>query len=300
MTDFDAQPDLLLIGHVTRDLLTEDRNGAYLLGGTVTFAAVTAAQLGWAPTIITRADATLDLSSLPPQAELHVLPSPTTTSFANVYTPTGRVQYSYDQALPIRAEDIPTSLRRPRAVLLGPLVGEIDADVAALFPRDTLVVAVPQGWMRRWDATGRVFSKPWENAPAILPHLDVLVLSLEDIDNDLSRLDPCIEQVPLVVLTEYREGSTIYHRQEDGAVEEIKVPPRPAAEVDPTGAGDTFATAFVIRLLEIGGGPKGAAQAARFANITASFGVEAPGHSGIPTRSQVEAYIERHPFELPV
>lgn len=294
MSDIAPQPDLLLIGHVTRDLIGEDRNGDYLLGGTVTFAAVTSAQLGRTPTIITRADDTTDLSSLPPQTQLHVLPSPETTSFANVYTPAGRVQYSFSQALPIRAADIPANMRSPRAVLLGPLVGEISADVAALFPTETLVVAVPQGWMRRWDETGRVSSKPWENAAEILPHLDVLVLSLEDIDHDLSRLEPCIEQVPLVVLTEYRDGSTIYQRRDDGAVTEIKIPPRPAAEVDPTGAGDTFATAFVIRLMETGD----PAQSARFANVTASFGVEAPGHAGIPTRQQVEAYMQEHPFEV--
>lgn len=294
MSDITAQPDLLLIGHVTRDLIGEELDGDYRLGGTVAFAAVTATQLDRTPTIITRADAATDLSSLPPQTRLHVLPTPTTTSFANVYTPGGRVQYSYTQGLPIEPEDIPLDLRRPRAVLLGPLVGEISPAVAAIFPAETLVVAVPQGWMRRWDETGRVYSKPWDNADQILPHLDVLVLSLEDIDHDLSRLTPCIEQVPLVVLTEYRDGSTIYQRQIDGTVREIKIPPRPAAEIDPTGAGDTFATAFVIRLMETGD----PAQSARFANITASFGVEAPGHDGIPTRRQVEAYMEEHPFQV--
>ncbi|MEX1021054.1 MAG: PfkB family carbohydrate kinase [Litorilinea sp.] len=301
MTEPTTQPEILLIGHVTRDLITDDRNGEYRLGGTVAFAAVTAAQLGCHATIITRADTTTDLSSLPAQTTLHVLPTPTTTSFANVYTPTGRVQYSYSQALPIQAHDIPSNLRRPRAVLLGPLVGEITPDVAELFAEESLaekslVVAVPQGWMRRWDHNGRVYSKPWDNADQVLPHLDVLVLSLEDIDNDLSRLEPCIRQVPLVVLTEYRDGSTIYQRNADGTVVEIKIPPRPAQEVDPTGAGDTFATAFVIRLLETGD----PAQAARFANITASFGVEAPGIGGIPTRSQVEAYMAAHPFTAAV
>jgi 1D-myo-inositol 3-kinase len=292
MTNPVVQPDILLIGHVTRDLLSDNRDGDYLLGGTVTFAAVTAAQLGRTPIIVTRADPSTDLSSLPPETELHVLSSPTTTTFANVYTASSRLQYSYSQALPITAADIPEALRRPRAVLLGPLVGEVMPDVAALFPPETLVVAVPQGWMRRWDETGRVFSKPWDTADAILPHLDVLVLSLEDIDFDLSRLEPCFEQVPLVVLTEYRDGSTIYQRRPDGTIQEFKIPPRPANEVDPTGAGDTFATAFMIRLQETGD----PVQAARFANITASFGVEAPGHSGIPERSQVEAYMEAYPF----
>jgi sugar/nucleoside kinase (ribokinase family) len=284
--------DLLLIGHVTRDLVTSDQQGPYRLGGTVSFAAVTALRLGRKPTILTRAAPTLDLSELPAGVDLRILPSPTTTTFANIYTPTGRVQYCYTPALPITAADIPADLHHPKAVLLGPLVDEITADVAELFTPPVLTAAVPQGWMRQWDESGLVSSKPWTTADAIGPHLDVLVLSLEDIDYDLQRLERFFKLIPTVVLTEYRDGSTIYQRQADGAVNETKIPPRPARELDPTGAGDTFATAFVIRLQETGD----PIQAARFANITASFGVEQEGVAGIPSREQVLRYMEEHPF----
>jgi sugar/nucleoside kinase (ribokinase family) len=178
-------------------------------------------------------------------------------------------------------------------VLLGPLVDEITSDVAEIFHDDSLVAAVPQGWMRQWDESGRVHAKAWQNAAAILPHLSVLVLSLEDIDQDLSRLEPWFEHVALIVITEYREGSTIYQRQHDGTIVQIKVPPRPADERDPTGAGDVFATAFVIRLQETSD-PR---EAARFANITASYSVEQVGVQGIPTRETVLAYMAAHPVE---
>lgn len=285
--------DILLIGHVTRDLTTEDPDGPYRIGGTVSFAAVTALQLGRKPTILTRAATNVDWGELPDGVGLHVLASPTTTTFANIYTPNGRVQYCYTPALPIRAADIPTVLHHPKAVLLGPLVNEIDTDVAPLFQRPVLTAAVPQGWMRQWDEAGKISSKPWENADQITPHLDVLVLSLEDIDYDLKRLDRFFPHVPLVVLTEYRDGSTIYRRDPKGAIIQTKIPPRPAHEVDPTGAGDTFATAFLIRLQETGD----PVQSARFANITASFGVEGEGVTGIPSRAKVLAYMETHPFE---
>ncbi len=288
-----GQPDILLIGHVTCDLESADPNSAYRLGGTVSFAAVTAMRLGRQPTVITRAAATTDLSELPADLDLHVLPSPVTTTFANLYTDQGRLQYCYAQALPITATDIPVTLRRPQAVLLGPLVNEIADDVASIFHADSLVAAVPQGWMRQWDATGRVTAKLWQNAEAILPHLSVLVLSLEDIDQDLSRLQPWFALVGLIVLTEYHDGSTIYQRQTDGSIVQSKIPPRPANEVDPTGAGDVFATAFVIRLQETGD----PLQSARFANITASFSVEHPGVMGIPTRVQVLDYMEAYPAE---
>nr|HMN31567.1 PfkB family carbohydrate kinase [Caldilineaceae bacterium] len=224
--------------------------------------------------------------------DIHRLPSPSTTTFANLYTPAGRVQYCFTPAERITAHDIPDWLRQPRATLLGPLVDEIGPDVAALFDPPTLVAAVPQGGMRRWDETGRVFSKPWTTADAILPHLQVLVLSLEDINFDLTRLEPLFRHNTLVVLTEYRDGSTIYLPQESGQIRRVKIPPRPANEVDPTGAGDIFATAFVIRLQETGD----PVHAARFANITASFGVEAVGVTGIPSREQVLEYMAEHPF----
>ncbi|WP_437965656.1 PfkB family carbohydrate kinase [Sorangium sp. So ce260] len=287
-----SDPDILLIGHVTCDLLGADPQGGHRLGGAVSFAAVTSARLGRAPTVITRAAPSTDLSGLPAEAEVVVLPSPATTTFANVYTEQGRVQTCHARALPITSRDIDVRLRRPRAALLGPLVGEIDPDVAGIFDDATLVAAAPQGWMRRWDDAGRVYGKRWDDAEEILPWLDAVVLSQEDIEHDLSRLEPIFERVPLVVVTESRDGCTLYRCPDSGAIVETKIPPRPAREVDPTGAGDVFAAAFMIRLEETGD----PVQSARFANITASFGVEHVGMAGIPGRATILAYMQEHPF----
>ena len=289
--------DVLLIGHVTRDLIDEAPDSEYRQGGTVSFAAAVAHQLGRQPTVITRAASVDDVAIMPEGTDILLLPSQETTTFANVYTDHGRVQYCYAAAPPIRAEDIPQNFRTPQAVLLGPLVNEIGPDVVELFADKSLVVAVPQGWMRRWDETGRVYPKPWENAAEILPYLDVLILSLEDIDYDMSRLIPVFNFLSLVVVTEYHDGSTILQKQHDGTILETKIAPRPAVELDPTGAGDTFATSFMIHLQETGD----PVEAARFANVTASFSVEAKGIGGAPTRQVVVNYLSEHPFvpELP-
>ncbi|HKS69374.1 MAG TPA: hypothetical protein VJQ45_03075, partial [Ktedonobacterales bacterium] len=49
-------PDLLLIGHASRDLLSA---GGWRLGGTVTYAAATAARLGLRPAVVTSGPADL-------------------------------------------------------------------------------------------------------------------------------------------------------------------------------------------------------------------------------------------------
>lgn len=284
--------DVLLIGNVTRDLVEPPNLTPYRLGGTVTFAAAVAARLGRRPTVITYASPDTDFSALPSETDLHLLPSAVTTTFANIYTPHGRVQYCFTPAPRIVAADLTPAMRNPRIALLGPIADEVAPDVAAYFSDDTLVAAVPQGWMRRWDSKGRVRSKPWDNAAEILPKLDVLVLSLEDIDYEWQRLAPAFRFVPMIVVTEYKDGCTVFQREPDGAIHETKIPPRPAVEVDPTGAGDTFTTAFLIRLQETGD----PIHSARFANITASISVESPGVTGVPPKADILRYMSKNSF----
>lgn len=284
--------DLLAIGTVTRDIATADPTSVdYVLGGTVSFAAVTAARLGYNPAILTRAGDDVDLTVLDEIASIHVLPAERTTTFANLYSPEGRVQYCYTPSPPIAARDIPPQLGSPHIALLGPLANEVLPDVAAVFTADTIVAAVPQGWMRRWDCQGRVYPSAWTTMTDILPHLDVLILSIEDIDGELQLIFEFLEYTSLVILTEYRDGSTVYRRV-GTEVETVSVPPRPADEVDPTGAGDIFATAFLLRLAATGD----PFDAARFANVTASFGVEERGVAGIPKHAEVLAYMSDNPW----
>ncbi len=285
--------DLLAIGTVTRDIEAADPASVdYVLGGTVSFAAVTAARLGYKPAILTRAGDDVDLTVLHEIASVHALPAERTTTFANLYSPEGRVQYCYTPSPPIAAEDIPPQLRAPHIALLGPLANEVLPDVAAVFTPDTIVAAVPQGWMRRWDRNGRVFPSAWTTMAEILPHLDALILSIEDIDGELELIYEFLNYTSLVILTEYRDGSTVYRRT-GAEVETVQIPPRPANELDPTGAGDIFATAFLLRLAATGD----PLDAARFANVTASFGVEERGVTGVPTQAEVLAYMMDHPWQ---
>jgi sugar/nucleoside kinase (ribokinase family) len=68
-----------------------------------------------------------------------------------------------------------------------------------------------------------------------------------------------------------------------------KVPAFPAREVDPTGAGDVFAAAFLARYIET----NDIAQSSLFAAAAAAVSVEAVGTAGIPSRAQVEERLHR-------
>lgn len=270
--------DFLTIGHIAKDIIP----GGYTLGGTVTYASATALRLGRRPAVITRIGQDLILPELYDDIELLALPSPATTTFENVYTPQGRVQTIHAVADSIGPDDIPPAWREmPSIVLLGPLCNEVLPDVATLFPKPTLGV-VPQGWMRYWNGQGHVYHKPLDCASVVLQQADVLVLSVEDVDYDLSLAACYHELVEIMVLTRSDYGCDVYLHGEI-----IPVAPRLANQVDPTGAGDVFTAAFLIRLQETGD----PIQAARFANVVASFSIEGLGTSHIPTRQQVEAWL---------
>jgi sugar/nucleoside kinase (ribokinase family) len=183
----------------------------------------------------------------------------------------------------LQPDDVPSEWRAAPIVHLGPLAREVDAHFAKLFP-GALVGVTPQGWMRQWDETHRVRARRWIEARDILPHVDVLVLSEEDLNGDCAEMTEYVRLTRIAVMTKGSQGCVVFA---NGM--EKHVPGFPTREVDPTGAGDVFAGAFLVRLQET----RDPYQAARFANAAASFCVEGPGVTTIPTRAQVEERLAR-------
>lgn len=275
-------PDFIVIGHLTRD---EQPDGSFTLGGAVTFAAIAARNLGYRVGILTSANDNFPEPELLHDIEIVRIPSPTTTTFRNTYTELKRRQYVRDIAQPITVADLPENWRQVKIALLGPLAGEIDAEFVRAFSKETLVAVAPQGWMRQWDETGRVSRRAWDEAPEILPHTKVLILSEEDLGIHIDRLSSYTSLTQIVALTRGPLGVTVYRQQEAP----LEVPAFPTKVVDPTGAGDSFAAGFLIALHET----NDVLQAARFANATASLAIESMGAETMPTREQVEARLRQ-------
>ena len=284
-------PDFLTIGHITRDILPDH---SFLLGGTVTFAALTAYRLGLVATITTCGDADL-LTELParlPKIGLAVRTSTSTTAFVNTYNEGFRTQYLRARADQLQLEDVPVAWRQASIVLFGPLDQELSPSFIKHFPRShgAIFAATPQGWLRRWDEDGRVWPALWTAAEDILPLLDVLILSHDDLlpfaDGNRTNADAMLSkwsmQVPLLVATDGKHGATLFQH----GIEE-HFPAYPAHEVDPTGAGDVFASAFLVNYHRHGDPRK----AVDFANCVASLSIEHIGIAGIPTMEMVRERI---------
>jgi sugar/nucleoside kinase (ribokinase family) len=133
---------------------------------------------------------------------------------------------------------------------------------------NSLVVLTPQGGLRHWDENGRVTPQPWPAAAHILPLAAAVIISEEDLldDNMLAQYRAWSH---LLIMTQGASGCTIF------IGDDARYVPAPAVpEVEPTGAGDIFATAFLIRLEQTNGNPW---EAARFANQIAAQSVTQVG-----------------------
>ncbi len=170
----------LIVGHITRDLLPD---GGWRPGGAALYAGVTARQLGMRPGIVTSAPPDLCASAMEILGDvaLVAVPSDVATTFENIYTPSGRVQYVRARAETITAADIPPLWRDCGVTLLAPVAGELAPSFAeSLHTR--VIGAAPQGWLRAWDADGRVRPRDLtEDEVEALGHLSALILSREDL-----------------------------------------------------------------------------------------------------------------------
>ena len=268
-------PDFLAVGHVTRDIVP----GGHTAGGAATYSTITALRLGLSAAVVTSASADVDVASQLPGAQARVIPAPRTTTFENVYDGGVRRQRVAATANPIGAEDVPREWQSAPLVLLGPLVGEVDPGLAALFP-GSVVMASMQGWLRQWGDDGIVRPAPWDGAET-LPYVGAAICSEEDFEDE-SLPEAWRRAARVLIVTRGASGATLYRSGESHFV-----PPFRREEVDPTGAGDVFAAAYLVRYRET----SDELESARFASCAASFCVQAQGAEGIPTRPQVEARL---------
>jgi sugar/nucleoside kinase (ribokinase family) len=265
--------DYLLIGHVAVDLTPEGKQ----LGGTASYAALTARAMGLRVGIVTSAGEDAPLHILD-EIQIFNIPTKQSTIFENVKSERGRRQTLHHQATPITFEHIPRIWLNTPIVHLAPIAQEVDTTMAGQFP-SSWVGVTPQGWMRAWDEKGQVVAKAWENSEQVLGQVGGVVMSIEDVDRDLELVEWMAHHTSLFCLTESEDGSVLHWHGD-----RRRFRPHHVEEVDATGAGDIFAAAFFVRLYQT----RDAWEAARFATNLAAYSVTRTGLIGIPTHEEIE------------
>lgn len=261
----------MVVGHVTRDLLP---GGRCAVGGTASYAALTAAALGRAVGVLTSAAADADFSVFAGRAHVACHPSPATTTFENLYLDGARRQIVYSRAAMLHPGLLPVTWEHVPLVHLGPVMGECDPTLATYFAASGSFVGItPQGWMRTCDAQGCVSPRSWTEAEQLLPLASAVIFSIEDVGRDWALAQSYAQQTRVLVVTRGQQGGTLFVDGEATPFRAVDV-----AEHDPTGAGDIFAAAFFIALAS-GMTPLSAAE---FAACLAGHSVTRRGLDSVP------------------
>ncbi len=265
----------LIIGHVTRDIHV---NGS-TLGGTAAYSAVCARALGRTPAILTSGEKGHPIQELDGFL-IKWKTSKHSTTFENRETYHGRKQILHTVADPLLPEDVPLDWRNSPIVHLGPVAGEVDPRIIDIFP-DSFIGLTPQGWMRAKDENNAVHYHPWDHADELLKRADAVVLSIEDVMGDEDLIQSYASRTNILVLTEGFKGARIYWKGDARHFSAPKVP-----VIDPTGAGDIFATAFFDRF-ETTRDPW---ESARIAVQIASRSITRVGLAGVPTTQEIRSF----------
>jgi len=256
------------VGHVTNDRL---ETGVFP-GGSALYAGVAAAQLGAQVRLITSFGRDFVgvelLSSTGIQVEATA--SECTTSFEAIELEghRGWRVHGHAAALTRAVTDVDV-------LFACPVLDEVKHS-AMVAPSGVVVGAGLQGWLRSLRADGVVEPR---KGPALsfLSGCKAVFCSDEDLGGDRAPLIALLRGLAeIVVLTEGARGALLYFGD---AVHRVHA--CPAREVDPTGAGDTFAACF---LLELARGER-PLEAAGLAAAAASIAVEGGGPTALSSLS---------------
>ena len=277
-------PDILLVGHIVKAIVSD----GWRPGGSILFAAQQSKRLGLAVGAVTACSPDVSPLSLVPDLPWSGRQDSEGVSFENTYTDGHREQRILGNTSSLQLADIPSAWRGAALILLAPLFHDVEPSlVKQLAGPEKTVACLAQGWLRiRQDGRIRPAHAPedpdWSG-------YDVVFVSEEDLVNPEAVVS-WQTQFPVIVLTRSEQGCTIWAQGN-----RLDLPALPADAVDPTGAGDVFATAFLVEYQKTND-PLAAGQ---FAAAAAALSVEGSGLDGIANHSEIEARLAARPVVRP-
>ncbi|MEW5817567.1 MAG: PfkB family carbohydrate kinase [Spirochaetota bacterium] len=173
-----AHYDIIMIGHISKDVLVYGGVEEKLVGGAVVYSSVSARKAGASVLVVTKACSS-DRKLLEPYKKhgitFVIIDSPQTTSLRNVYLTEDRERRTItllSQADSFTAEDIP-ELKTRIFHLAGLFRGEIPDELIPTLARKAQLALDVQGVLRI-DEGGKLVFKDWENKQRLLPLITYL------------------------------------------------------------------------------------------------------------------------------
>lgn len=276
----------LIIGPITKDVNIYNGITESAVGGAVYYESFVFENLNVDHVILTTLN--MDdwdlLNDFPNKDNVLAVIKDETLIFENEYvTDSKRVQKSNFANIPITLSNfkaVNIDIDDFDAVLLNPLVlTDLDMDLLRYLNEFDLPVFLSlQGLLREESDGGRVGQVRPDVLDEILACVDVLFLDVYEAQFlycDLSAGDVARELASFgpneVVITQNKEGSLIYLADKDELYDVDAYPVK--EKISPTGAGDTYMAAYVIRHMENGD----AAECADFASKVATLKLESEG-----------------------
>lgn len=303
----ESSPDIVLVGHVVKEMIYfPEQTLGPVLGSPVAYGSVVAGRLGERVGIVTTVGTDMPDELLQPFRDagvdlrgLHIEEGNHTTLSQLIYYENGNKEIRYPQkAPPIRFRDIPSGYRNAPIFY----VATMDHDV----PLETIREMCTLGALLAVDLGGYggahsvKHPSPAEQSDPrhlrdLVSNFDIVRASIEDCSHLLGRQsvenERCEEELVLRFLDWGAEVGLLTLGERGCIVgtrdRVVRVPAESGEIVDTTGAGDSFATAFLVAYLHT----RDIEWSARFAAATVIFIIQRTGGvhaSRMPTRDEVD------------
>jgi sugar/nucleoside kinase (ribokinase family) len=282
---------IYLIGNPTHDTLSINKKTVQALGGTVWYAALFLAGLGRRVAVVGIGDDEIKCRLALGGVDVrHFSDAGPVTLFENTYSAGIRKQ----KARPggdIHRADVPQAAFDAMGLLVGPVLQEVDPAILRT-PRSGCLMLDAQGFLRQVTAAGDVILRMTLEAETALRHCDILKVGAreaavitstcdgETAGRVLHRMGPKI-----VIITRGADGALFY----DG-VRFTQITAPEVDVIDPTGAGDVFSAAFLVRYIVSGN----MIAAGRFAVTAAAISTRGFGASALPSEPEISSLMKRH------
>lgn len=256
-------PKFIIIGPLTRDTILRDGLKYHTTGGAVYYQAAVLSKLEVEVTaVITLSYEDKELlNAFSSNVEVIPVFFDKTMEFKNIYPdidPNHRVQKANVPNNPVKPENLPKNIGNYDAVILCPL-SPSDIPIETIKYISTFNIPIylgAQGYLRQLDHD-KVVLKPWNGFQNFLKYIQMVFIDeveakvimdkknheLNSIGKQLARFGP--EEV---IITRGDRGAMIYSSLNKHTYKIPAFPPKQT--MDPTGLGDTYMAAYVIKRME--------------------------------------------------